>query len=108
MNLGADSENWSSFEAAHIFPLESESYWIHEGYGQWITDMDGTTENSKTHSLQNGFLLRSHIHNCFDQYLLSVNPDVSRISQTCYFISFFSFFFIKKSHNPVAGGAFYS
>ena len=75
VNLSADSEDWSSFEAAHIFPLESESYWIHQGYGQWITDMNNTT-GSKINPLQNGILLLSHVHQTFDQYLLSINPGV--------------------------------
>ena len=79
MNLRADSENWSSFEAAHIFPLDRKSYWIHEDYGQWITDMDGTSGNSRIHSLQNGFSLRSHIHNDFDQYLLSVKAEFPKL-----------------------------
>ncbi|KAA8903168.1 HNH endonuclease-domain-containing protein [Sphaerosporella brunnea] len=75
VNRGAYRGNWSGFEAAHIFPLESESYWIEKGYSRWITDMDNTNGVSKIHSLQNGFLLRGDIHQDFDQYLLSVNPD---------------------------------
>lgn len=73
---------WTLFEAAHIFPLEKEDYWIHENYGRWINDMDSTNGESKINSIQNGFLLQSNIHQLFDQYLVSVNPDVSY-----YFVS---------------------
>lgn len=77
VNLNAinDNNNWVSFQAAHIFPLVSESHFIHAGYSQYITDMDDTTGISKIHSLQNGLLLRSHVHGKFDQYCVSVNPD---------------------------------
>lgn len=67
---------WTSWEAAHIFPLEKESLWIQFDYGRWVTDTDDTLGLSKINSLQNGFLLRQHIHSQFDQYLISVNPDV--------------------------------
>ncbi|RPB03499.1 hypothetical protein L873DRAFT_1841125 [Choiromyces venosus 120613-1] len=59
----------------HIFPLEKESLWIHLGYSRWITDMEDAVGISKINSLQNRFLLRSDIHQLFDQYLISVNPD---------------------------------
>jgi hypothetical protein len=68
---------WTSFEAAHIFPLEKEDYWRRFNYGRWITDMDDTIGISKINSIQNGFLLSSNVHQYFDQYLVSVNPDVS-------------------------------
>ena len=77
VNTRAHRGNWTSFEAAHIFPLESESHWIQCNYGRWITDMDGTNGVSKVNSLQNGLLLRQHVHSQFDQYLLSVDPNVS-------------------------------
>jgi hypothetical protein len=70
---------WAGFEVAHIFPLEKESHWIQYNYGRWITDMDDTVGASKINSLQNGFVLREDIHTLFDQYLLSVNPDVSTV-----------------------------
>ena len=70
--------NWARFEAAHIFPLEAENLWIQWDYGRWITDMDDAHGISKINSCQNGFLLRADLHNEFDQYLWSVNPDVSK------------------------------
>ena len=68
---------WSKYEAAHIFPLEKESLWMEWNYSRWITDMDDTVGVSKINSCQNGFLLQATIHQNFNQYLLSVNPDVS-------------------------------
>ena len=85
VNRAAVWDDWGLFEAAHIFPLEKESLWIEGGYGQWITDMDDTTGISKINSCQNGFLIRADLHNLFDQYLWSVNPDVSNDSRPEYF-----------------------
>ncbi|KAF8535463.1 HNH endonuclease-domain-containing protein [Trichophaea hybrida] len=66
---------WAGFEAAHIFPLDSENLWIEWDYGGWITDMDDTVGISRINSCQNGFMLQATIHQHFDQHLLSVNPD---------------------------------
>ena len=68
-------KEWTGFEAAHIFPLESESYWIAQDYGRWIRDV--TPGVAKINSCQNGFLLQATVHLEFDNYLVSVNPDVS-------------------------------
>lgn len=75
VNRGAYRGSWTGFEAAHVFPLESEGYWIEKNYSRWITD--NTNGVSKINSLQNGLLLRNDIHSLFDQYLISVNPGVS-------------------------------
>jgi len=80
VNSGAYRGNWTLFEAAHIFPLEKEGLWIQCDFGRYITDMDDTTGVSKINSRQNGFILREDIHSLFDQYLISVNPDVSILS----------------------------
>jgi hypothetical protein len=42
--------------------------------------MDDTVGVSKINSLQNGFVLRRDVYGLFDQYLLSVNPDVSPLT----------------------------
>ena len=78
VNRAAYRGEWTRFEAAHIFPVEKENLWIQYGYGRWVTDMDDTNGilMSKINSLQNGMLIRRDIHNAFDQYLISVNPDV--------------------------------
>lgn len=70
--LGDD--DWVGFEAAHIFPLAYEQYWTNYNYGRWISiipDRGGTIN-----SVQNGLLLRSDIHQRFDLYMFSINPDV--------------------------------
>jgi len=79
VNRNAPFGNWRSFESAHIFPLQSESYWNQANFDHWITDMNDTTGVSKINSCQNGFLLQSSIHDAFDDYLISVNPDVSEL-----------------------------
>jgi len=73
--VGAQFDVWDGFDAAHIFPIAYEGPWKDHGYDRWITiqhDKGGTIN-----SVQNGMLLRSDIHQLFDSYSLSVNPDVS-------------------------------
>lgn len=65
---------WFGFEAAHVFPLAYEGHWQEHNFGRWITippDRGGSIN-----SVQNGILLRSDIHQLFDTYNLSINPDV--------------------------------
>ena len=76
-NEAAEDNDWSYFEAAHVFPLEKEDYWNEKGYANFITDMDNTVGDSKINSVQNGLLLRRDIHTAFDNYLVGINPDVS-------------------------------
>ncbi|KAH8652734.1 HNH endonuclease-domain-containing protein [Tricladium varicosporioides] len=67
------ADYWRGFEAAHIFPLAYEQYWTDHDYGRWISiipDKGGTIN-----SIQNGLLLRSDIHQLFDFYEFSINPD---------------------------------
>lgn len=69
-----DDDDWVGFEAAHIFPLAYEQYWTDHNYGRWISSIPdrGVTINS----VQNGLLFRSDIHQRFDTYMFSINPDV--------------------------------
>ncbi|KAG0640480.1 hypothetical protein HOY80DRAFT_1068881 [Tuber brumale] len=69
------AHNWTTFDAAHIFPLRHESHWIQYNYGQWITDIPNAVGSSKINSHQNGFLFRQEVHTMFDQSLISVNLD---------------------------------
>ena len=65
---------WTGFEVAHILPLTYEEHWIQHGYGWWITiqpDIGGSIN-----SVQNGLLLDNTIHNLFDNYDISINPDI--------------------------------
>jgi len=65
---------WTGFKAAHIFPLAHESYWIDKGFSQWITK--SPANEGSINSVQNGLLLRSDIHQLFDIYGVTSNPDV--------------------------------
>lgn len=69
---GRTPECWVSFMAAHVFPSKEKTCGV-KGY---ITNMDNTLSMSKINSCQNGFLLWTHIHELFDQYLISVYPYV--------------------------------
>ncbi|RPB27384.1 hypothetical protein L211DRAFT_860438 [Terfezia boudieri ATCC MYA-4762] len=64
---------WRGFEAAHIFPLAYESNWIQGNYECWITHHPNT--RGSINSVQNGLLLRSDVHDLFDGYDVSINPD---------------------------------
>ncbi|KIX02014.1 uncharacterized protein Z518_07953 [Rhinocladiella mackenziei CBS 650.93] len=64
---------WGGFEAAHIFPLTKEDYWRDHNYGRWITIQPA--EGGSINSVQNGVLLRSDIHDQFDAFDISINPD---------------------------------
>jgi len=79
-DLNADIGDWSPFSAAHIFPPEKENIWImHDFQTRLISDVDyvnGVSE-LKINSCQNGLPIRRDLHTMFDNYLISVNPDVS-------------------------------
>lgn len=65
---------YSGFEAAHIFPLAYEGHWTANNYGRWMTH---TPERGGTiNSVQNGLFLNAAVHQLFDSYNVSVNPDV--------------------------------
>ena len=72
---------WPGLEAAHIFPLAYEEIWMDHNYGRWILNIPdrGGTINS----VQNGLLLRGDIHQGFDMYKFSINPDVYIYLNTC-------------------------
>jgi len=65
---------WVGYEAAHIFPLAYERHWIDQNYGRWI--LLPPAKGGSINSVQNGMLLRSDIHQLFDSYSFSINPDV--------------------------------
>lgn len=71
---GAYLDRWRGFEAAHVFPLAYEGYWTEHGYNRWITIQPES--GGSINSVQNGMLLDSAIHQLFDSYDLSINPDV--------------------------------
>ncbi|KAK9359437.1 hypothetical protein V1504DRAFT_492974 [Lipomyces starkeyi] len=73
VNVNAPINVWRGFEAAHIFPLSSEGYWVQDGFSLWITNK-GERETG-INSCQNGLLMQSGIHQNFDGFDFSVNPD---------------------------------
>jgi len=75
INDGALWDVWAGFEAAHMFPLQYESLWTQYDYGHWITNMNGGS--FRINFIQNELLMSENLHTQFDQYLFSINPDVS-------------------------------
>jgi len=67
-------DNWTGFQASHIFPLAYEGEWTRGGFSRWITIV--TAVGGSINSIQNGMLLRNDIHSQFDQYDFAINPDV--------------------------------
>lgn len=45
--------------------------------------MDDAVGISKINSVQNGLLMDCSLHSLFDQYLFSIDPDVSILVQEC-------------------------
>ncbi|KAJ8101643.1 hypothetical protein POJ06DRAFT_194449 [Lipomyces tetrasporus] len=74
INDEADSDEWSGFQAAHIFPLSSEDYFIQRGLPRWITNRTGEHDTG-IYSCQNGLLMQSNVHEKFDGLFFSINPD---------------------------------
>ena len=64
---------WGGFEAARIFPLAYYDHWKDHNYSRWITIQP--TKGESINSVQNGMLLDSGIHQLFDAYDISINPD---------------------------------
>jgi len=69
-----DRGKWTGYEAAHIFPLAHLGYWQEQNFSRWI--MIPPAKGETINSVQNGLLLRSDLHQLFDMYDLSINPDV--------------------------------
>ncbi|KAK9243143.1 hypothetical protein V1506DRAFT_555613 [Lipomyces tetrasporus] len=65
---------WFGFEAAHVFPLADGQLFGDSGLSRWITNREGE-HGSGINSCQNGFLMQSNIHQEFDSFSFSINPD---------------------------------
>lgn len=76
-NRRSHLDKWRGWEAAHIFPREKEGYWLANNFGRWITNADSGNHSAPIDSVQNGLLLQANLHQLFDDYSISVNPDVS-------------------------------
>jgi hypothetical protein len=64
------------FQSAHVFPLAYEGEWRAKNYERWITIAPTRPSHGTINSVQNGLLLRCDIHDLFDSFLLSIDPDV--------------------------------
>ncbi|KAG0133620.1 hypothetical protein HOY82DRAFT_482623 [Tuber indicum] len=71
----APSGHWFVAEAAHIFPLAYEAYWIDNDFNGCITIPPARPSHGFINSVQNGILLSGEIHSFFDSYLFAINPD---------------------------------
>ncbi|KAK9321853.1 HNH endonuclease-domain-containing protein [Lipomyces orientalis] len=74
VNTEADVNEWRGFHTAHIFPLSSEEYWVQNGFSRWITNRAGDHDTG-INSCQNGLLMLSNIHEKFDGFDFSIDPD---------------------------------
>ena len=72
INLDAPADRWIGFEAAHIFPLALDDIFTSQGFSQLITY--NNSSGSGINSPQNGILLRSDVHQLWDDYSIAVNP----------------------------------
>ncbi|KAK9489554.1 HNH endonuclease-domain-containing protein [Lipomyces doorenjongii] len=73
INRRANRDNWTGFHAAHIFPLSSEDFWVQSGFSRWITNKG--ERDTGINSCQNGLLMEFTIHELFDGFYFSINPD---------------------------------
>ncbi|KAJ8104316.1 HNH endonuclease-domain-containing protein [Lipomyces tetrasporus] len=74
VNPVAFIDEWTSFEAAHIFPLSHEELFTNLNYARYVTYMSEETD-TEINTCQNGLLMRSHIHKQFDSFSFSIDPD---------------------------------
>ncbi|KAK9311603.1 hypothetical protein V1524DRAFT_24472, partial [Lipomyces starkeyi] len=64
--------DWTSFEATHIFPLAHEDLFIR--LIEYVTNRSERADTGAS-SCQNGLLMRSHIHKQFDSFSFAIDPD---------------------------------
>ncbi|KAF8531012.1 hypothetical protein JB92DRAFT_3139171 [Gautieria morchelliformis] len=74
--------DFTRFSAAHIYPRAHVLEWNNKGYPSRITDPAPISDiggPSKIDSIQNIILLRSDLHNAWDNYDFAVNPDADYV-----------------------------
>jgi hypothetical protein len=72
--------------------LTPDIQWVKKGYPSCITDPATLAElggPTKIDSIQNVILLRSDLHDAWDNYKIAVNPDVCIFIYTKYYLSQF-------------------
>ncbi|EZF35531.1 hypothetical protein H109_01523 [Trichophyton interdigitale MR816] len=74
INIYAQFGAWEGFEAAHVFPLQ-QNIWVEHGFGRWASNIENQVGGLSINSIQNGLLLKSNVHQFFDAYKISINPD---------------------------------
>lgn len=72
-------DDWTAFEAAHIFPLAHLDYWKQHNFSRCIKFQPNKESSGTINSVQNGKLLDSSMHVLFDNYKFSINPDVQYV-----------------------------
>ncbi|EDR14597.1 uncharacterized protein LACBIDRAFT_292051 [Laccaria bicolor S238N-H82] len=72
-----ESGRYHPFRTTHIFPVAHRDVWDLLQLSQHIRDdaPEGEQGPASINSVQNGLLLRSDIHNRFDDYDFAINPD---------------------------------
>ena len=73
-NYASQDGGWVGFEAAHIFPMVHDGLWRRCNLDRFIP----RPGRHPIHLVQNGLLVTTTMHNLFDNFLVSVNPDVSK------------------------------
>ncbi|KAI9870707.1 MAG: hypothetical protein M1830_003901 [Pleopsidium flavum] len=71
--INAAAGRWAPLQAAHVFPLAHQQHWDDSNLSRWITQPPINGE--LIDSVQNGLLLRADIHQLFDSYDFSINPN---------------------------------
>lgn len=77
-------DDFSLFDAAHIYPYAREQTWVDDNLKKWIRDTGSPEQQGETkiHSVQNGLLLSHNVHSWFDSYKVTVNVGV-RYQRPC-------------------------
>lgn len=76
--------DYTGFHAAHIFPRSKVNDWVAGNFQQFITDNSPASHIGPTgiDSPQNGLLISTGLHEMFDLFRVSINPDVSYSFET--------------------------
>jgi len=75
---GQVATSWKGFQAAHIFPRAHSIDWTEKGFSSLITDTAPLNQIGgplKIDSVQNVIMMRSDLHEKWDNYEFAVNPD---------------------------------
>ncbi|KAJ5895333.1 hypothetical protein N7495_007024 [Penicillium taxi] len=67
--------SWRGWQSAHLFPLARVSLWDDLHLDRFITDQTFGGHRAGINSIQNGLCLRNDIHDQFDDFEISINPE---------------------------------